>query len=404
MLEIGGVACLHLVVVALSKDVLGGVARNGVAFLTVGIVNGEEVVAVGVVKGIPIDLGDFRVTVTPSFNLSLDFRRAMRIGHVIARKVLVVVGTRVGSFTPFQRSLTARATEEEERSVELSVFVGRPIPSELCKRLVVGACARVADDLFAVLVNGLIAPVGVIEVGADEVVSLLHHGSRAATLRGRAKHGEVNAMLVVDLLLDGEEVAVGLIEGAFGVAFARIAAACSSHHIPALTHLTRADGGHGAVVVGAVAEGIAQRDLLAVLRGACRIGCEAGESTKSGIGLAQAFDEYRVAEGVVQSAPVGEDGTSRLRIVHQDAIDHHIAVFRIVAAHTVTQRAEVVGREAVEHVARRIEQGGGIVDRGGGLLEVGIHQDHRRQVVLVQVSGVDDLGRKPRHHQQRNRQ
>ena len=49
VLEIGGIARLHLVVVALSKDVLGGIASNGVAFLTVGIVNGEEVVAVGVV-------------------------------------------------------------------------------------------------------------------------------------------------------------------------------------------------------------------------------------------------------------------------------------------------------------------------------------------------------------------
>ncbi len=95
----------------------------------------------------------------------------------------------------------------------------------------------------------------------------MHHGSRTATLRRCAEHGEVEAVLIVDFLLHGEEVTVSLIESTFGIAFARIATACSSHHVPSVAHLARADGSHDAVVVGTVAKSIAQRNLLAVLRG-----------------------------------------------------------------------------------------------------------------------------------------
>ena len=56
-----------------------------------------------------------------------------------------------------------------------------------------------------------------------------------------------------------------MVESAFGVAFARIAAARGSHQIPAVAHLTCADGSHGTMVIGAIAEGIAHRNLLAVL-------------------------------------------------------------------------------------------------------------------------------------------
>ena len=261
----------------------------------------------------------------------------MGIGHVIARKVLVVVGTRVGSFTPFQRGLATRAAKVEERSVKLSTFVGRPIPSELGKRLVVGAHARVADDLLAVGVDGLVAPVGVIVVGTNEVISFLHHRCRATALRGCTEHGQVDAMLVVDLLLHGEEVAIALVEGAFGVALARITSAGSRHQVPTVTHLACADGSHGAVVVGTVAESVTQRDLLAVLRGSRRIGRETTKTSKSGTGLAEAFYKNRITESVVEAAPVGEDRTPRLGIVHRDAVDHHLAVLRVVATHAVAQ-------------------------------------------------------------------
>ena len=197
-----------------------------------------------------------------------------------------------------------------------------------------------------------------------------------------ARHGAIQAVLKLG-------VKVGI------VVDSRIAPAGIGHDVPALPQLARADGGHGAVMVGTVAEGVAQRDLLAVLRGACRVGSEAAEATKAGVGLAEAFDERRVAEGIVEAAPVGEDGTPRLGVVHRDAVDHHLAVLRVVAAHAVAQRAEVVGCNAVEHVARRVEQSGGVVDRSGRLLKVGIHQNHRRHVVLVEVGRVDGLGRKP---------
>ena len=404
MLEIRGNAHLVFVVMTLGKDILGGFAGDGVAQCAIGVLHGEEVVAIGVVELVPVDLGNLRVAVHPGFNLGLDFRRAVGIGRVIARQVLVVVRTRVLGFTPFKAGLSARAAEVVDRGVELRLTSWVPVPVELHERLVVGAHARVADDLLARHAISLVAPVGVVVVGADEVVGLLHHWRRAATLRGSSEDGEVEAVLVVDLLLDGEEVAVGPIEGAFGVAVARIAAADVGHEVPAVAHLARADGAHDTVVVGTVAKGVAQRDLLAVLRGTGGVGRKATEAAEAGIGLAETFHEDGVTESVVEAAPVGEDRTSRLGVVHRDAVDHHLAIFRVVAADAVAQRAEVVSCNAVEHIARRVKQGGGVVGRGRGLLEVGIHQDYRRQVVLVQVGGVEDLGFEPRHHQQGNRQ
>ena len=129
-------------------------------------------------------------------------------------------------------------------------------------------------------------------------------------MRGCAEHSEVDTMLVVDLLLHGEEIAVGLIEGTFRVTRQgamqvvppiglkvsigmnpRIASASSSHQIPTIAYLACADRGHDAVVVGTVAEGIAQRNLLAVLRGACRISREATQVAEARIGLSETFDK-----------------------------------------------------------------------------------------------------------------
>ena len=148
------------------------------------------------------------------------------------------------------------------------------------------AHARIADDLLAIFVDSLVAPIRVVVVGAYEVKDLLHHGCRAATLGRRSKHSEVETMLVVDFLLDGEEVTVGLVEGAFRIARqggiqvvlklgvkvaivmdSRITPAGIGHNVPAVPQLACADGGHGAVVVGTIAESVAERNLLAILRG-----------------------------------------------------------------------------------------------------------------------------------------
>ena len=320
MLEVGSTTCLHLVVVTFGEDILREASRHCAVLAVVGVLHREKVVAVSHVEAVPVDLGDFRVAVTPCLKLRLDFR----LGHVIARQVFVVVGTRVGSFTPFQRGLTSLASKKVGRGLEGGLPVRRPIPSEAAERLVIGAHARVADNLRAVGVDGLIAPVGVVVVGPDKVVGFLHHGCRAATLRGGAEHGEVEAVLVVELLLHGEEIAIGLVERTFRVARhgaiqvvlpigiivaigmnPRIASAGGSHQIPALPYLACADGSHGAVVVGTVAESIAHGNLLAVLRCAGRESRQATQVAEAGTGLAKAFYNKRVTESVVEAAPRG---------------------------------------------------------------------------------------------------
>ena len=141
MFEEGGAAHLLFVVVTLGDDVFRSSARDGVTHLPVGVLHGEEVVAVGVVKRIPIDLRDLRVTVHPCRELGFDFTCAMGVGHVIARQVLVVVRTRVFGLTPFEGALSARTGEVIHRSLEVGLLARRPIPSEVGKRLMIGAHA-----------------------------------------------------------------------------------------------------------------------------------------------------------------------------------------------------------------------------------------------------------------------
>ena len=46
------------------------------------------------------------------------------------------------------------------------------------------------------------------------------------------------------------------------------------------------------MVVGTVAEGVTQRDLLAVLRGTGAVGRQTTETAEASVGLAQTFHEH----------------------------------------------------------------------------------------------------------------
>ena len=197
-------------------------------------------------------------------HLSLIFSGAVGVALEVARHVAVIVGTRVGGLTPFEGGLSSRTGEVERCGGELGALAGVPVPSQLCHGLVVAAHAGVAFHQRAVG-KGLVAPVGVVVIGSGEVVSLLHHGGRAAALRGGAEESEVEAVLIVEFLLNGEEVAGCFVEGAFGIAFACIAAGAHRHDIPSIANLASTHGGHHTMVVGAVGEGVTQRDLFAVL-------------------------------------------------------------------------------------------------------------------------------------------
>ena len=175
MLEIGGVAHLTLVVMALGEDVLRGCPSDGIALSTIGVLHRKEVVVVGVVERIPIYLRDFRVAVHPALKLVFDFRRAVGIGRVITRQVLVIIGTRVFGLTPFKGGLARLACEVIGRGVERGPFVRCPIPRELRHWLMISAHTCVADDLLARSIHRLITPTGIVVVGADQIVNLLHH-------------------------------------------------------------------------------------------------------------------------------------------------------------------------------------------------------------------------------------
>ena len=175
MLEIGGITRLHLVEMAFGKDIFGSIARNGIALFSVGVVHGEKVVAVGIVECIPIDLGDLGVTGSPRQDLIFIFQSAMGMAKIVARQILVVIGTWAFVFTPFEARLPSPATEIIERCVELGAFVGCPIPCQLHKRLMISAHTRIANHLLAIFIDRLVAPVRVVVIGANQIVNLLHH-------------------------------------------------------------------------------------------------------------------------------------------------------------------------------------------------------------------------------------
>ena len=118
MLEIGGIAHLHLVEVTFGKDILGSFASDGIAWCAIGIMHREEVVAVGVIEVIPVDLRHPRVAVLPCHDLVFIFKGAMGIGEVVTRQILVIVGTRVGCLSPLKTGLSSRTAKEIKRRME----------------------------------------------------------------------------------------------------------------------------------------------------------------------------------------------------------------------------------------------------------------------------------------------
>ena len=350
MLEVGGITRLHLVIVTFRKDVFRGCTRNRVARCPVSILNSKEVITVGVVHGIPIDLSDRWIAVNPSIILLLILGCAMRMAFEITGQILVVIRTWVRSLTPFQASLTCFACEVVKRRVERSLLVRRPVPSKVHEGLVIGAHAGITLHLSTIVVNGLVSPERVVVVGTNQVVGFLHYRGRTASLRRCSEDSEIETVFVVDLLLHREEVAGCPIEGSFGIALTSITSAGCSHQVPAFPNLTRTHRCHHAMVVGTVREGVTQRDLLPVLRGTSGNGRQTAKTTKAGVGETQAFHDDRVTHGIVESAPISKDWTARLRVVHQDTIDHHIGILRVVSANTKAKRTKVECGNGVEDI------------------------------------------------------
>ena len=141
MFEIGGCPGLHLVVVAFGDDVFRGVAGDGVPQDAVGVIDGGTVVHIGEIKAVPVELSRFRIAFLPVLEGFLVLSGTGGMIHQIAGQVLIVIGTWVGGFTPFECGLSARSGKEECRGGELRLRAGGPVPGQLCEGLVVTAHA-----------------------------------------------------------------------------------------------------------------------------------------------------------------------------------------------------------------------------------------------------------------------
>ena len=143
-------------------------------------------------------------------------RLLAEVPHVVCRagQLLVVVGARVGGIAvPSECRGAVLAVLHGHGGGEAAVFVYVEVPGE-------DACGfEGVDHACIALHTVLIAPVGVVVVGAGQCVGLLGGGALLGTLGGHGEEAHREAVTVVELLLGTEETAERVVEGALDDAF-----------------------------------------------------------------------------------------------------------------------------------------------------------------------------------------
>ena len=301
------------------------------------------VVEVGLVERGPVDLGKGCVARAPElFVLGCQFG----VVHV-GGQVAVVVGARVGSVVPVEGRVAVAAVVEGYAGVELHLGLYFPLVAEDARRVVGRYDARVA--LFAVLV----APVGVIQVVARQVVHLLQRTAALSALHGRAERRQGQAVAsAVPLLLGHQGVREVAVERAVHVALVRVASAHESRKGPSVVVEARRVGKHAAQVV--VAVGIGQRGLAAA--------CIVAGTHENVLGTADGAEGkdagHRVDGFVAVARQVVERTDGRIvehaavLVVERYAVDVALFVDVFIATHAKAHGRELVARGAQENVVR----------------------------------------------------
>ena len=133
---------------------------------------------VGLIEVIPADLGNVALA-GPQVSIELLGSLISEIG----RQVTVIIGTRVSSPVPVERSLAVERLVISKTRVERGVVVGLPHPVQD------GRGVKRLDHLGIALLAFLPAPVRTVHVAAYQLSTLLIDGRVGGTLGGSAKSG-----------------------------------------------------------------------------------------------------------------------------------------------------------------------------------------------------------------------
>ena len=234
-------AYAHRIRAHLFQDVFAAVAGDRLA-RTVRVLHGVQVLAVGEVHLVPIDLASGGV-VAPYF---LPAAEQARIGLlVVAGQVAVIIRTGIFRIEPVEArgSVATEGVEQAGGPVHLPAFVE---VAEHEHRLVVEGHACIA--LLAILV----APVRVVVVRSAQVEGFLYSHARTALHDGGAEAREAHAVPLIDLVLGGQEVCIGIEGGAFHIPFFRPPARTAEAERPAVLEKSRGACNHHPVAVSPV--------------------------------------------------------------------------------------------------------------------------------------------------------
>ena len=206
------------------------------------------------------------------------------------------------------------------------------------------------------------APVGVVEVVVHQVVYLLVGAGGGGALSGAAPSGEHQLVVGVEVLLDGEEQAAGVVERAFDYTFFGVTADAAHGDCPTFGVEARGVGEHAAEHVVGVGEG-----ERTVVTGGVEVGGGVIVHSAADVAEAVVVGSQTNAGGLVAKCARGhahqrgEVETTANHVVHLHTVDVNGLILRVIAAIAEVHRAEVVRGSVVVHVVV------GTGERGDGL-------------------------------------
>ena len=110
------------------------------------------------------------------------------------------------------------------------------------------------------------------------------------------------------------------------------------------------------MVVRAVRQRIAERGLFAVQAGSREDRRHATRTSEVVVSDARVHQYHGVTHHIVESAPVRVIRATAVRVVHENAVDQHVGVFRVESTDTEPSCAEVICRDTVERVTCRLQE------------------------------------------------
>ena len=251
-----------------------------------------------------------------------------------------------------------------------------------------GSCdPRVADLSLARFATGLETPVGVVVIVVGNA-ELFQSGRTAFAPNRRRTHGGEGKRMSSFAALNREEIRQGIVMGAFDISpIFRITPRNRTRQGPTTGQQTRAVGEHGAVFIGAVAQGVSERSASALASGTAVDHGHPAHIAKAVRGFFQTNAGGPVAHHIIEARPRPPSGAARLQIVHGHIIHVDLGELWVVPPHPETGRTPSKSDFGGKDIAVGIEnsRNGLGVARAAFQILVGEH-DGRDDVLAIGVA------------------